>query len=59
MKLKFTQYKSLINIVTNNISQQLGLLGEIAIAVKQETACKTAKFFEMGNGIEFLNEKFT
>ena len=31
----------------------------MAIAVKQETACKTAKFFEMGNGIEFLNEKFT
>ena len=56
MKLKLTQYKSLINIVTNNISQRLG---EIAIAVKQETACKTAKFFEMGNGIEFLNEKFT
>ena len=38
---------------------KLGRLGEIAIAVKQETACKAAKFFEMGNEIELLNEKFT
>ena len=38
---------------------KLGRLGEIAIAVKQETACKAAKFFEMGNEIDLLNEKFT
>ena len=52
IKVKLTQLQTIYR-------SKLGRLGEIAIAVKQEMACKAAKFFEMGNGIEFLNEKFT
>ena len=40
MKLKFTQYKSLINIVTNNISQQTW-------AIRRNSNCSKA-----GNGMQ-------